>query len=77
MQRWTEPSPPQTNSTSAPLAAARRAYLGARRLFFTSYHSGSVTPSTARISPQLGQAAAEALARVRHYGDVSHASFLS
>src|SRR5580692_10686539 len=50
MQRWTVPSPPQTNSTAAPLAAARRAYLGARRLLVTSYQSGSVTPSEARIS---------------------------
>ena len=29
MQRWTVPSPPQTNITSAPLAAARRAQEGA------------------------------------------------
>src|ERR1700722_2953069 len=54
-QRWTEPSPPQTNSTSTPLAAARRAYLGARRLLSTSYHSGSVTPSRARISRSSGR----------------------
>src|SRR3954454_3393622 len=54
-QRCTVPSPPQTNITSAPLAAARRAYSGARRLFFTSYHSGSVTPSRARISRSSGR----------------------
>src|SRR3984957_17059255 len=55
MQRWTVPSPPQTNTTSAPLAAARRAYLGARRLFSTSYHRGSVTPSRARIRRSSGR----------------------
>ena len=73
MQRWTVPSPPQTNSTSAPRAAARRACSGAWRLFFTSYHSGSVTPSGGQDLPELGQATAEALARVRHHGDVRHA----
>ena len=55
MQRWTVPSPPQTNTTSAPLAAARRAQEGARRLLLTSYHSGSVTPSRARISRSSGR----------------------
>src|ERR1700679_2045744 len=55
MQRWTEPPPPQTNRTSTPLAAARRAYLGARRLLFTSYQSGLVTPSRARISRSSGR----------------------
>src|ERR1700722_3710609 len=55
MQRWTVPSPPQANTTSAPLAAARRAYLGARRLFSTSYHRGSVTPSRARIRRSSGR----------------------
>ena len=40
IQRWTVPSPPQTNSTSAPSATARRAHAGALRLLVTSYQIG-------------------------------------
>ena len=55
MQRWTVPSPPQTNSTSTPRSAARRACSGARRLFFTSCHIGAVTPSASRTFRSSGR----------------------
>src|ERR1035437_5615417 len=55
MQRWTLPSPPQTNTTSAPCFTARRAALGTSLLFATSNQSGSAYPScanTSRSSPR-------------------------
>src|SRR5579872_4114296 len=55
MQRWTVPSPPQTNIRSAPSATARRARLGALRLLGTSYQSGSVTPSCASTRRSSGR----------------------
>jgi hypothetical protein len=55
MQRWTVPSPPQTNSTSAPCATARRAYSGAKRLLVTSFQIGSVTPSSASTFRSSGK----------------------
>src|SRR5207237_4578579 len=48
--RCTVPSPPQTSTTSAPFLTARRAALGASRLFGTSYHWGSAKPSRASVS---------------------------
>src|ERR1700683_2167357 len=46
-QRWTVPSPPQTNIRSAPCSRARPAQSGTCLLLRTSYQSGSVTPSSA------------------------------
>ncbi len=55
MQRCTIPSPPQTNTNSAPCASARRAALGALRLFGTSYHSGSSMPLAASTLRNSGK----------------------
>ncbi len=49
-QRCTIPSPPQTNTTSAPASRAARACFGACLLFNTSYHRGSSTPWARRTS---------------------------
>ncbi len=46
-QRWTMPSPPQTNTSSAPSFSALRACFGAFLLFGTSYQSNSSTPCSA------------------------------
>ena len=55
MQRWTVPSPPQTNIRSAPRVMASRAHAAAWRLLLTSYQSGSVTPSAASTPRSPGR----------------------
>ena len=50
IHRCTVPSPPQTNTTSAPSLKARRANFGAFLLLGTSYHWGLGKPSRAKIS---------------------------
>ena len=62
MQRCTMPSPPHTNTRSAPFSTARRASFGAFLLLGTSNQSGVVDAGVGQRLAQLAEAAAELLA---------------